>query len=58
MASIYRDPPQQEVDRRALWERPLVRRLVTKDAENTGMMQDEGSKCNMDMNNGHSCKNP
>jgi hypothetical protein len=38
-----KDCDQQGEDHRAPWERPAFRRLVTKDAEGAGILQDEGN---------------
>jgi hypothetical protein len=39
--------PKNDENSRALgrepWERPVVRRLITKDAEGSGMLHDEGN---------------
>jgi hypothetical protein len=58
MVSMYHDSSKQEIDRRSLWERPVVRRLVTKDAEGDGILQDEGANCSVTNQNAHSCKGP
>jgi hypothetical protein len=51
---------QQDEDRRALWERPAFRRLVTKYAEGGGLLHDEGNGsqgfCNNPSAGSHSCK--
>jgi hypothetical protein len=47
-------------DKRAVWERPALRRLNTEDAEQTGIFQSEGNpdgpQC-VESPNQHSCKN-
>jgi hypothetical protein len=60
MSSKTCDQLQQTEDNRALWERPVFRRLVTKDAEGSGHFQSEGTApmCAAPGGpNGHSCKN-
>lgn len=63
MMDQYRVQAAEQVDRRAPWQTPTFRRLVTKDAEGNGSYHDEGNGAN----NGqcgvpepgllHSCKN-
>jgi hypothetical protein len=45
MSSKNREPLKQDEDNRALWERPVIRRLATKDAEGTGGCLSEGESC-------------
>jgi hypothetical protein len=45
---------KQDEDNRALWERPALRRLVTKYAEGGGDTQDEGNQA---LGAKHSAKN-
>jgi hypothetical protein len=46
---------KQDEDSRALWERPVIRRLATKDAEHSGLMHDDGT-CTSGEGGTHSCK--
>lgn len=55
MSSKNREQLKQDEDNRALWERPAFRRLVTKDAEGSGVLQDEG-ECELGRAGMHSCK--
>ncbi len=52
---------QQGEDNRALWERPAFRRLVTKYAEGSALLHDEGNPnsgvCAQTGAGSHSCKN-
>jgi hypothetical protein len=54
MSSKNREQLKQDEDNRALWERPALRRLVTKYAEGGGNTQDEG---NPTLGDKHSAKN-